>query len=94
MSQPEPQPGPLPPKPKPPHTVVGIALIVLGLLILIPSGLCSGIMGIGAIVEAVTDPQNAGDAGSMLLMILMVGGIPLAIGAGLTFLGNSLRKTD
>ena len=86
--------GPLPPKPKRPHTGLGIALIVLGLLFLIPSGLCTGIFGLGAIWGAITDPANAGDAASVVVMALMFGGIPLAIGIALTVVGNSLRKPD
>ncbi len=91
MSQPEAS-GPLPTKPKPPHTVFGIALMVLGLLILVPSGLCSGVFGAGALVSAIFNPTEAGDAAGTLMMVLIVGGIPMAIGAGLTYLGNALRK--
>ncbi len=91
MSQPDAS-GPLPPKSKPPHTVVGIALMVLGLLILVPSGLCSGVFGAGALVSAILNPAEAGDAAGTLMMVLIVGGIPVAIGTGLTWLGNSLRK--
>jgi len=41
--------------------------------------------------RAVGQPK-ADDAAGTLLMVLMIGGIPAAIGAGLTYLGNSLRK--
>jgi hypothetical protein len=44
MSQPPDQ------KPPPPRSLLGsIALIVLGLVILIPSGLCTAVMGVAAI---------------------------------------------
>jgi len=36
------------------------ALLVVGLLFLVPSGLCTGILGGGALIEAFLHPENAG----------------------------------
>jgi len=37
---------------------VAAALIAVGALILVPSGLCSAVLGIGAVVELVTAPER------------------------------------
>lgn len=57
------------------------ALIVIGLLLLIPSGLCSGALGVMAIWASITQPGNTGDAISTLPMVVIVGG-PFIIGGG------------
>jgi len=82
-----------PPPPGRTHWGAGaIALLVIGLLILIPSGLCTGILGIGAIVTSFINPNAAGGALASLPMILFVGGIPAAIGGFLVFAGFRMRK--
>jgi hypothetical protein len=74
-----------------PHRSAGaVALVVIGLLILIPSGLCTGIFGIGAIYDMVTSSSSEGF--SILLEALMFGGIPLVIGGLLVFAGFKMRK--
>lgn len=59
-----------------PSKAVSVALIVVGLVILIPSGLCTGVMIVGTLVE------SAGDFISMLPTVLIVGG-PFVLGGGL-----------
>jgi hypothetical protein len=69
------------------HSVAGaIAMVVIGLLIFIPSGLCTGAIGIGALFETVFYPaRGAGIAG--LAMALIVGGPFVAGGFALIWYG-------
>ena len=48
---------PQPNKPGPGRLVVGGALFIIGVLILIPSGLCSTLLLFGAVMELITGPQ-------------------------------------
>ncbi|MBS0470879.1 MAG: hypothetical protein JSR60_07400 [Proteobacteria bacterium] len=57
------------------------ALLILGLVVLIPSGLCTGFLGIGALADAVVHPANLGGSMSVLAMALVVGGPFVALGA-------------
>ena len=59
-------------------TGAAIALVVIGLLILIPSGLCTGIFGIGALFD-LTAAQ--GYAGILLIGALVLGGPFIVLGA-------------
>jgi hypothetical protein len=78
----------LPPKPQ--HSIAGaLALLVLGLLILVPSGLCTGIMGGGAILTMVTYPKNASGSVGLLSMALIIGG-PFVIG-GAAMVWNAVK---
>jgi len=80
-----------PRRPGRPHWGAGaVALVVIGLLILVPSGLCTGIFGVGAIYDMVTSSSSEGF--SILLEALMFGGIPIAIGGLLVFAGFKMRK--
>lgn len=80
MSQPEP--------PKPRYSAAGTAaLMIIGLLFLIPSGLCTGIMGGGAVIDALVHPENISDSVSMLVMVAIVGGPFVALGAVLVWFG-------
>jgi len=68
--------------PRPRVSIAGtVALFVIGLLVLVPSGLCTGIMGGGALLAMITDPKNAGGSMGILVMALIVGG-PFVIGGG------------
>lgn len=79
MSQPE-------PLPKPKYSAgATAALLVIGLLFLVPSGLCTGIFGGGALVEMFFYPQNAGDAASMILMATVFGGPFIAAGGAMVW---------
>jgi hypothetical protein len=63
---------------------------VLGLLLLVPSGLCTAAIGIGAIYGMIAAPQNAGDALGVIPMILIVGG-PFIVG-GAALLVTGIRR--
>jgi hypothetical protein len=79
-----------PPPPGRPHWGAGaVALVVIGLLILIPSGLCTGIFGVGAIYAIITSSSSEGF--SILAEAVLIGGIPIAIGGLLVFAGFRLR---
>ena len=56
------------------------ALLIIGLLFLIPSGLCTGIFGAGALLDAFTHPANVRDSLSMIFLALLYGGPFIAIG--------------
>lgn len=58
-----------------------VAILAIGLVILVPSGLCTGTMGVSAVVNAVLYPAQAGDAVSMIALALIVGG-PFVIAGG------------
>jgi hypothetical protein len=84
MSQPEPGAKGLP-------NVAGtVALLLIGLLFLVPSGLCTAILGGGALLDAFVHPENSGDAVSMIVMVALVGGPFVAIGGVLVWL--SIRR--
>jgi len=71
---------------KPRSTAGGIALLLVGLVILVPSGLCTGLFGGGALLEMVMHPGN-GDAIGILPMALIFGGPFVALGGYLVYLG-------
>lgn len=74
-----------------PHWGAGAGVLVaIGLLILIPSGLCTGIFGIGAIYDMIT--TSSGEGFSILAEAVLIGGIPIAIGGLLVFAGFRIRK--
>jgi hypothetical protein len=76
VSAPQPDPSP-----KRQYSTAGTAaLLIIGLLFLIPSGLCTGVFGGGALLDAFTSPHNASDALSMLLIALLFGGPFIAVG--------------
>jgi hypothetical protein len=60
-----------------------IALFAIGLLILAPSGLCTGL----GLLFTLADLSAAG-------IVLTVGGIPIALGAALVYAGLKLRRAD
>jgi hypothetical protein len=65
-----------------------IALIVLGLLILIPSGLCTGAVAIWAIALS----GHASNVTGVVGMALTIGGPFVAVGGVLTWLGFRMRR--
>ena len=77
---------PLPPQQsKPRWTGISIALFVIGLLILVPSGLCTGLGLLFALSPyGLTEP-------SLLLTVLTIGGVPTALGAVLVWAGIKAR---
>jgi len=83
MSQPDPT------KEKEVHwTVASIALFVIGLLILLPSGLCTA-LGLTYVFSTLRD----GDM-SMAMMVVTIGGIPTVLGAALVYAGLKSRRRD
>lgn len=74
---------------KPRWTGISVALFVIGLLILVPSGLCTALVGIPFAFGGFA----AGD-GAMMFNILMVGVVPMAIGAALVYAGLKSRRRD
>lgn len=76
------------PAPQRHHSTAGIvALIVIGLLLLIPSGLCTAVLGGGAIWETLTDTQNASDLPNTIPMLVIVAGPFLVGGAAMLIVG-------
>jgi hypothetical protein len=75
MEKPDPAAGPKM------HIAGAIAMVVIGLLILIPSGLCTGVIGGGALINGFLHPGYIGGTLSMFVMALMVGG-PFVVGGG------------
>jgi hypothetical protein len=76
------------PTTKPKYSAAGTAaLMIIGLLFLVPSGLCTGILGGGAIIDAFFHPQNIGDSASMMVTVAIVGGPFVAFGAVLVWFG-------
>jgi hypothetical protein len=84
MSQPE------TPSPRPHWTALSVVLFVIGLLILVPSGLCTGIFGAVSLFGG-GDVQESLAA---LLAILLYGAIPIAIGAVLVYAGLKARRRE
>lgn len=84
MSQPEGQP------PRPHWTTLSVVLVIIGLLILVPSGLCTGLFGIGAMLEGGSPGESLG----ILLIALLYGAVPIAIGGVLVYAGLQARRKD
>lgn len=89
MSDPRETPQ-LPPHPR--WGVISIALMVIGLLILVPSGLCTAVMGIPALVDFIAGGYRVSDVMSTIGLVAVVGGIPFVIGAVLVFAALKLRR--
>jgi len=85
------QPDSTPPEPTPTlrHTGGEIAMILFGVVLLLP-GLCTGIFGMGAIYDMIISASSEGF--SILLEALLFGAIPLAIGGVLVFAAFKMRK--
>ena len=66
-----------------------IAVLVIGLLILIPSGLCTGIFTLYAIKSAMVSPSHTTD---FFGLVLTIGGPFLLIGGLLTWLGVRMLR--
>lgn len=82
MSEPE---NPSPPPVRYRWTLGAIAVFVMGLLILVPSGLCTAVFGFSML--------TSGNDG-LLLLPLVIGGVPIAIGILLVRAGLEMRKDD
>jgi hypothetical protein len=64
----------------------GIALVVCGLVVLVPSGLCTGLFFFGALINTILHPAHS-DGGVMVLISLAVGGPFVAGGGALLWFG-------
>lgn len=78
----------VPPPTKPRWTGAAITLVAIGLLIFVPSGLCTSVMGIGALI----DGGSSGPDFGILFMALIVGGVPMLLGFLLIRTGLRERK--
>lgn len=88
MSQPEPAPE----YPPPSGSLGGCALFVIGMLFLIPSGLCTAVGGIGLVGQLASDPAElARDFDSYIGFVVLTLGC-LAIGITLVWLGLRARR--
>jgi len=81
------------PRSKPRWPAIGIALFVIGLLILIPAGLCTVLVGGFSLIEGVSQGDLA-TLMSSLGIVLIVGGLPTAVGAVLVWAGLKARRRD
>lgn len=77
-------------KPRTHWTALSLVIFVVGLLILIPSGLCTGLFGIGYLFSG----GNLDETLSMLFSVAMIGGIPTLIGFFMVWSGLALRRKD
>jgi len=80
-----PAPPPAPEKQR--HVASGIAFLFIGLVFLVPSGLCTGLFGGGALIDMLTRPENGGDAIGILFMALLFGGPFVLLGGFLVWQG-------
>ena len=99
MSHPDPPAGAPPPVR---WTAAGIALLVLGLLILVPSGLCTAFVGIPMVFTTVFSSfsvrsfrSSAEQLWFFAFLVGLIGGVPIAIGGALVRAGlKKLRRRD
>ena len=82
------EPPSAPPKKR--WTFISIALFVIGLLILVPAGLCTAVFGFFTIVESFGQDVDL----SIVLMILLFGGVPILVGWVLVWAGLKARARD
>jgi hypothetical protein len=68
----------------------GLALILIGLLILVPSGLCTAFFGAMSLWGMMTSSGGI----SFLPEAIGYGAPPIAVGALLIFAGRRLRRAD
>jgi hypothetical protein len=85
VSQPDPQAQVNPPR----WTFISVALFVVGLLILVPSGLCTVLLGGSIIVEGLPYGDFSG-----IPIVLIYGGVPVAMGTALVYAALQIRRRD
>ena len=68
---------------------MSIALFILGLLILVPSGLCTAVLGGSIILEGLPHGDLSG-----IPIVLIYGGVPVAMGAVLVWGAFKARRRD
>ncbi|WP_162914933.1 hypothetical protein [Desertibaculum subflavum] len=74
--------------PRGPISSAGIFLIVVGALLAVPSGACTGMFA----YMVVTEWGDAAEAASTMGLVLMIAGLPLAGGIALIWVGLKQRK--
>ena len=87
-SPPPNRPSGQPTPPKQPLSSAGIFCIVVGLLMALPAGACTGCAAIMLFV----DGGSAGEAMSIMGLVLLFAGLPLAGGIALVAVGLRQRK--
>lgn len=93
MSQPE-SPAPAPQQyPPPSGSLGGCALFAIGMLFLIPSGLCTAFGGIGLVAQLSTDPAELARDFDSYIGFVVLTLVSLAIGIGLVWLGIRVRRS-
>ena len=65
----------------------GLALFILGVLVLVPSGLCSGILLLSVLSGSLRDVLGGA------WMVLLIGGPFILVGGALVFVGLRWRKS-
>ena len=65
----------------------GLALFILGMLILVPSGLCTSILLLSVLNEPLRDILGA------VWMVLLIGGPFILVGGALVFVGLRWRRS-
>jgi|HubBroStandDraft_2_1064218.scaffolds.fasta_scaffold1238120_2 hypothetical protein len=91
MSEPEVRPERGSEQQPPRRGCAATALIVVGLLILIPSGLCTGFMTIGPLVATIFGSKRYAPT-DMVQIALAIGGPFVVLGAVLTWIGFTMRR--
>ena len=75
--------GDQPPLSRPPRGGASLALICIGLLILVPSGLCTAVFAGGMVMDMGRPGETGAYARGLIWVVLMLGGPPIALGAAL-----------
>lgn len=68
---------------------IGLVLIVIGALWMAASGLCTAVFGISLFAEGTT--SDLAEAGSIILLMLVYGGVSALAGLGVYAIGRALR---
>ncbi|HEY1710369.1 MAG TPA: hypothetical protein VGG10_19010 [Rhizomicrobium sp.] len=92
MSLPEPPPQ-QPVSPQQGPSFGGCALFAIGMLMLIPSGLCTAFGGVGLVMQLATDPSELVRDFTDYYPFVLITLIPLALGIVLVRLGLRIRKS-
>jgi hypothetical protein len=65
------------------HAVVAIALVVLGLVIVVPSGLCAGVLGGFDVLSDVMAGRTIDKDSWLMMQLSLMFAVPLMVGGGL-----------
>ena len=71
----------------------GFAMICAGLLILVPSGLCTGFFSISSLVDMMSANRSEANYDTGIFWLsLMIGGPPILAGIALVYFGMRLNR--